>query len=318
MSLSQSAIAYYHEQADYNGVVAAARLEIEGLTADSYLDWYFRRWRLHYQSLTVPRRGSFYDKYPMGNTWPRIGYWTKFTNRRQSRLYVLRKMRPIKETTLLFKEKHSLVYKFDGHNQVADKKLMIAHLLKRRASELCKDAAILREARTGGWGIIKSINNFYNQEINEPHTAGKRGGAIQTFQWLLVEFDKLLSDAPDKYTSDSSQPEVDAELSGQQVIAFSLRQAAMFYYYTEQPLTENNAADLAAQKGHNSKTSGKQLLSHYAEWCELQEGEPPASSRELGALDRDLSRILPHLSGQAAILAAAYQKRVVNKKKRPF
>lgn len=96
----------------------------------------------------------------------------------------------------------------------------------------------------------------------------------------------------------------------------SQRQAAIFYYYTQQPITENNVADLAAAKGHKSKTSGKQLLEKYAAWCELQESELPDSTRELGALQTDLECVRPQLTGEAAADADAYLKRVIEKKKR--
>jgi hypothetical protein len=96
----------------------------------------------------------------------------------------------------------------------------------------------------------------------------------------------------------------------------SLRQAAILYFYTEQPLTENNVSELAASVGHASKTSGKQLFEKYADWCELQESELPDSKRELGYLKRDLEAALQRLTGNAAIRADTYLKEVIKKKKR--
>jgi hypothetical protein len=106
------------------------------------------------------------------------------------------------------------------------------------------------------------------------------------------------------------------ELKQAQISELTLRQTAIFYYYTQQPMTENNVANLAAMKGHKSKTSGKQLLEKYAAWCELQESELSTSTRELGALQRDLKQVLPYLTGRAAVAAGAYLTRVTEKKER--
>ena len=92
----------------------------------------------------------------------------------------------------------------------------------------------------------------------------------------------------------------------------------MLRYYLEQPLTDNNAATLAAEGGHKSTTSGSQLIKKYAEFCELQQGELPTDRKALTHLEKNLEYVLALLAGEAKRRAEVDLKRVSEKKSKGF
>ena len=176
-----------------------------------------------------------------------------------------------------------------------------ANWLAAGLSEYSQDARLfLRQQATEKIRIIRGYNG--PDVLDRPKAARLVAIARRLFKELR------------QYVNDDLQRLV--VLTTKKKDDLTLRQAAIFYYYTQQPITENNVADLAAAKGHKSKTSGKQLFEKYAAWCELQESELPASTRELGALRKALELVRPHLTGKALAAADAYLKRVIEKKKR--
>lgn len=87
---------------------------------------------------------------------------------------------------------------------------------------------------------------------------------------------------------------------GAPLIELSMKQGAMLYYYTRQPLTENNRSKLAAELGYTGKTSGISLMEKYVEWRDLLASELPESKRQLGHLKKDLVKVLPYLNDRSA------------------
>jgi hypothetical protein len=296
MNLEQEKL-YYRECADYDGVVARAQQELQGITVLNYLKLYTKRSWQYYTAINNALRSAFLKHFPSGSD-DRKHRWTALGNRRQSRLYRRRMMARVnlemERTYASCNKAEEIVQKQKSLNDI-DQKLSLARRLQTEAFIICQEASVLRSIRAGfhivGIGVLKA--SFCPSDTTSVHGAKMtaiRVWKIKNFRTLLTQFDALLNKGEEKLSDTAS---VSDECPDNKRL--SLRQVALLHIYQKKPAIKDDtrATDLAERYGH---ASGQALYKRYRSVINTSD-RVGVEDKAVAGMAKDIEAILHLLTG---------------------
>lgn len=193
---------YYDAAADYTGVVQEIANEINGLTLDGFRRWYYSGCEDFYYrrvvQLASPDRAVRVGRRKKGKFLPpfegeKSVRADRLAQRLVSRLYVLRKLRVVRNTfTLFFDEETALLARRHARHldRALDKKLYLAERLSELSQELHPFVRMLRDARAGNTWLSKLSFEFDPRPLaNEPRAASQNLARTLHFRVLLAEYE---------------------------------------------------------------------------------------------------------------------------------
>lgn len=193
---------YYDAIADYTGVVREIANEINGLTLDGFRRWYYSSCEDFYYrqavQLASPDRAVRVGRRKKGKFLPpfegeKSVRADRLAQRLVSRLYVLRKLRMVRNTFTLFFDNETAVLarRHARHlDRASDKRLYLAQRLAELSQELHPFVRMLRDARAGNTWLSKLSFAFDPRPLaNAPRTTSQILARALHFSVLLAEYE---------------------------------------------------------------------------------------------------------------------------------